>query len=123
VLSQDFAGLGGDVKLIKTTVDARTYYPITNELTGMIRAQGGHVASWGGKLRVLDHFFQGPDLVRGFEPSGLGPRDLGSTNEDALGGSIYWGASAELDFPVPLCAEGFRAAWGAVCRCGLGLGL
>jgi outer membrane protein insertion porin family len=102
ILSQDFAGLGGDVQLVKTTADARSYYPITNELTAMFRLQGGHVPSWGGKeLRVLDHFFQGPDLVRGFAPSGLGPRDLASTNEDAVGGTMYWGGTAELIFPFP----------------------
>jgi outer membrane protein insertion porin family len=107
-LSQDFAGLGGDVKLVKTTVDARTFYPISNELTGMFRLQGGHVAAWGGgDLRVLDHFFQGPELVRGFAPSGIGPRDLGSTNQDALGGSLYWGATAELVFPFPLAPKDF----------------
>ena len=108
VLSQDFAGVGGDVKLVKTTVDARTFYPITNDLTGMFRVQGGHVAAWGGgKLRVLDHFFQGPDLVRGFAPSGIGPRDIGSTNEDALGGSLYWGATAEVIFPFPFAPKDF----------------
>jgi outer membrane protein insertion porin family len=79
----------------------------------MFRLQGGHVASWGGKeLRVLDHFFQGPDLVRGFAPSGIGPRDMLSTNEDAVGGSMYWGGTAELIFPFPLTPKdfGLRAA-------------
>ncbi|MEX0590375.1 MAG: outer membrane protein assembly factor BamA [Xanthobacteraceae bacterium] len=107
-LGQDFAGLGGDVKLIRSTAEARTYYPITNDLTGMFRVQGGHVWGWGsGGLKVLDHFFQGPDLVRGFAPSGIGPRDLGSTNEDALGGSLYWGATAEVIFPFPLVSKDF----------------
>jgi outer membrane protein insertion porin family len=107
-LNQDFAGLGGDVKLIRTTAEARTYYPITNDLTGMFRVQGGHVWGWGSDgLKVLDHFFQGPDLVRGFAPSGIGPRDLGSTEKDALGGSLYWGATAELIFPFPLLSKDF----------------
>src|SRR5690606_14829422 len=69
---------------------------------------GGHVASWGsGNLRVLDHFFQGPDIVRGFSPSGIGPRDTGSPNEDALGGTMYWGATAELIFPFPMVSKEF----------------
>src|SRR5690606_34089752 len=72
------------------------------------RLQGGHVMSWGGKeLRVLDHFFQGPDLVRGFAPSGIGPRDMASSNEDAVGGSMYWGGTAELIFPFPLMPKDF----------------
>src|SRR6185312_4112149 len=52
-------------------------------------------------LRMLDHFFMGPNLVRGFAPAGFGPRDLtpGTTN-DALGGSMYWGASLEFQTPL-----------------------
>ena len=107
-LNQDFAGLGGDVQLIRTTAEARHYYPITNDLTGMLKVSGGHVASWGSKdLFVLDHFFQGPDLVRGFEPSGMGPRDLSSRNKDALGGTLYWGGTAELIFPFPFSPKDF----------------
>ena len=43
----------------------------------------------------------GPNLVRGFAPAGIGPRDLtiGTTN-DALGGSLYWGASFEAQTPL-----------------------
>jgi outer membrane protein insertion porin family len=50
---------------------------------------------------MLDHFFMGPNLVRGFATSGFGPRDLTpGTNFDALGGSMYWGTTAELQFPI-----------------------
>ena len=43
----------------------------------MLHLQGGHIAGWGGRdLRMLDHFQMGPNLVRGFAPSGIGPRDL-----------------------------------------------
>jgi outer membrane protein insertion porin family len=50
---------------------------------------------------MLDHFQMGPNLVRGFAPGGIGPRDLtnGTTN-DALGGSLYWGASVEFQTPL-----------------------
>src|SRR5260221_4020100 len=50
---------------------------------------------------MLDHFQMGPNLVRGFAPAGLGPRDMtiGTTN-DALGGSLYWGASVEAQTPL-----------------------
>jgi len=110
-LSQDFAGLGGDVKLVKTTAEARHFYPITNDLISMFKVGGGHVMSWGGgNLRLLDHFFQGPDVVRGFAPSGLGPRDIGSPNKDALGGTMYWTTSAEVIFPIGGKDLGLRAA-------------
>jgi outer membrane protein insertion porin family len=51
-------------------------------------------------IRMLDHFQMGPNLVRGFAPNGIGPRDtnLLSTG-DALGGTKYWGASYEVQMP------------------------
>jgi outer membrane protein insertion porin family len=101
-LSQDFAGVGGDVNFIRTTVDARTYYEVISDVVGLFRVQGGHVTGWGDKsLRMLDHFQMGSNLVRGFQPSGFGPRDLTSgTTNDALGGTLYWGASLEVQTPL-----------------------
>jgi len=101
-LTNDLAGVGGDVNFIRTTAQARTYYELVPDLVGVLKLQGGHVASWGGKsLRMLDHFQMGPNLVRGFAPAGLGPRDLtpGTTN-DALGGSLFWGSTVELQTPL-----------------------
>jgi outer membrane protein insertion porin family len=50
---------------------------------------------------MLDHFFMGPNLVRGFATAGIGPRDLTvGTNLDALGGSMYWGTTFELQMPI-----------------------
>ncbi|MEJ2374716.1 MAG: outer membrane protein assembly factor BamA [Pseudolabrys sp.] len=99
---QDFAGLGGDVNFIRTTGEMRDYYEVLPDVVGVLKLQGGNVAGWGGDdLRMLDHFFMGPNLVRGFAPSGIGPRDLTSgTTNDALGGSLYWGASLEFQTPL-----------------------
>ena len=101
-LRQDFAGVGGDVNFIRTAVEARTYYEVINDVVGVLKLQAGGITSWGGQqLRMLDHFQMGPQLVRGFAPAGLGPRDLtfGTTN-DPLGGSLYWGASVEAQTPL-----------------------
>jgi len=101
-VTQDFAGVGGNVNFIRTTADTRTYYEFLPDIVGVLHLQGGHLAGWGGKdLRMLDHFQMGPNLVRGFAPSGIGPRDLtpGTTN-DALGGTMYWGASVEAQTPL-----------------------
>ena len=101
-ITQDFAGVGGDVNFIRTTAETRTYYEMLPDIVGVLHLQGGHLAGWGGKdLRMLDHFQMGPNLVRGFAPSGIGPRDLtpGTTN-DALGGTMYWGASLEAQTPL-----------------------
>jgi outer membrane protein insertion porin family len=49
---------------------------------------------------MLDHFQMGPNLVRGFAPNGIGPRDINPYGTgDALGGTKYWGASFELQMP------------------------
>lgn len=101
-LTQDFAGVGGDVNFIRTSVETRNYYEVMPDVVGVFKLQGGNISGWGGKdLRMLDEFQMGPNLVRGFAPSGIGPRDLtpGTTN-DALGGSMYWGASLEFQTPL-----------------------
>ncbi|MDB5598895.1 MAG: outer membrane protein assembly factor BamA [Xanthobacteraceae bacterium] len=100
-LKQDFAGVGGDVNFIRTTGDVRSYYEVMPDLVSLFRVQGGNISGWGSKdLRMLDHFQMGPNLVRGFAPAGIGPRDLTSVNQDALGGTLYWGASVELQMPL-----------------------
>jgi outer membrane protein insertion porin family len=101
-IKQDFAGVGGDVNFVRTSSEARAYHEVFPDIVGMVKLQGGHLGSWGSKdLRMLDHFQMGPNLVRGFAPSGLGPRDLTSgTNNDALGGSLYWGATVEAQTPL-----------------------
>ena len=101
-LKQDFAGVGGDVKFIRTSVEARNYYEVFSDVVSVFKFQAGNIAPWGGEhLRMLDQFQMGPNLVRGFAPAGIGPRDLtiGTTN-DALGGSMYWGASFEAQTPL-----------------------
>ncbi|MGQ4273017.1 outer membrane protein assembly factor BamA [Terrihabitans sp. B22-R8] len=96
---QDVAGLGGDSQFVRTTVDARYYHQLPGEMVGMLRGQAGHVVGFGDDdLPILDHFFKGPDLVRGFKTSGIGARDR--ETEDALGGTVYAGASAEVLFPL-----------------------
>ncbi|MEW6644458.1 MAG: outer membrane protein assembly factor BamA [Pseudomonadota bacterium] len=98
---QDFAGVGGDVSYLKTTGDVKYYQPLVADIVGLIHLQGGLMNQLGDKsIRMLDQFQMGPQLVRGFAPQGIGPRDItpGTTN-DAIGGTMYWGASAELQVP------------------------
>jgi outer membrane protein insertion porin family len=99
---QDFAGVGGDVKYIKSAIDAKYYTPLVADIVGLIHLQGGMLNQFGGssELRMLDHFQMGPNLVRGFAPNGIGPRDINPYGtRDALGGTKYWGASFELQMP------------------------
>ncbi|MGZ5804594.1 MAG: outer membrane protein assembly factor BamA [Xanthobacteraceae bacterium] len=106
---QDFAGAGGDVRFIKSTIDVRHYMEVMSDVVGMARVQGGYATGWGGKeLRMLDHFVAGPSMIRGFAPAGFGPRDLtAGTNNDALGGSVFWAATYELQTPLFFAPKDF----------------
>ncbi|MES2916103.1 MAG: outer membrane protein assembly factor BamA [Pseudomonadota bacterium] len=103
---QDFAGLGGDNEYIKTTALALAETRVFNEeVTLRAIFEGGAVTSLGGNVtRVTDRFF-GNGKIRGFEPNGIGPRDLGATNDDALGGNLFAVARFEADFPLGLPEE------------------
>jgi outer membrane protein insertion porin family len=102
-LSQDLAGLGGDVKFLRTTEDLRYYHPINDDVVSLVRAQGGYITGWGGQqVPLLNSFFGGPSMVRGFAPNGFGPRDLTpGTTMDNVGGSMYWATTAELQSAIP----------------------
>lgn len=103
-LAQEMAGLGGDSKYLKHEVKTSYYYPIAPKWTASVMASGGHMFGLGGRdVRINDRFFIGGDDMRGFENSGLGPRDLAT--RDALGGNIYYIGTAELQFPLGLPEE------------------
>jgi outer membrane protein insertion porin family len=101
---QDFAGVGGDVTYLKSAFDGKYYSPLVSDIVGLIHLQAGMLTKIGNNdIRMLDHFQMGPNLVRGFAPNGIGPRDLTffpyTGFGDALGGTKYWGASYELQMP------------------------
>lgn len=100
--SQDFAGLGGDVKYISTTGLAVAERKIfQEEVTLRAIVEGGAIASYGGyTTRVTDRFFGG-GKIRGFERNGIGPRQSG----DALGGNMFTSVRFEADFPLGLPQE------------------
>lgn len=101
-LTQDLAGIGGDVRYIRSVGEVKGYYPVSDRITGQVRAGGGTITGWGGQdVRLLDLFYKGSDIVRGFATAGIGPRDTLSANGDALGGRSYFSTSAELLFAIP----------------------
>lgn len=105
-LSQDFAGLGGDVKSVTTIAQAGVESTAwRDDVTLRAEIEAGAVNSFGGYENwILDRFRAG-NKVRGFEPNGVGPRDLGAVNEDALGGNYYWALRTEAQFPIGLPEE------------------
>ena len=89
-MEQEFAGLGGDVKYATLEGTARFYRALDRDQKvignaslrfGGIKGLGGFVPDYGSR------FFLGGTRFRGFELSGLGPRDL--QTQEALGGNYY----------------------------------
>ena len=118
VLSQDFAGLGGDVKYIRTRADATKYHGFGGGWTFSAHAEGGYIHPLEGSpgpgrdpIRITDRFFGAQ--MRGFDIRGIGPRiqriPYNSDGElvvdearvtDALGGHAYYMGRLELEFPT-----------------------
>jgi outer membrane protein insertion porin family len=102
---QDIAGVGGNSEFIRETVDGRYYYPITDDIVGLLHGQAGQITGFGvdQNLPIINNFNLGPTLVRGFAPGGIGPRDISDPNNisgNGLGGTTYFGASGEVQFPL-----------------------
>lgn len=103
---QDFAGIGGDTEYIETTALALAETKVMNEeVTLRAVFEGGAITSLGdNNTRVTDRYFAN-GKIRGFEPNGIGPRDLAATDDDALGGNLFAVARFEADFPLGLPEE------------------
>ena len=67
--------------------------------------EGGSLNFQKGVNRAVDRFLLSSDVLRGFEPGGIGPRDLTVTDEDPLGGNLYVAARFEAEFPLGLPEE------------------
>jgi outer membrane protein insertion porin family len=111
ILGQDVAGVGGDVNYIRSTAEARGYYPIMKGVTLVGRAIAGHIEGWNGDdVRIVDAFYKGGETIRGFDTAGIGPRDRDS--DDALGGKTFYATTVEVRFPIPFIPDelGFGGA-------------
>ncbi len=98
-------GSGSDIQFVKANALALAETKIWNEeVTVRAIFEGGAVHMLDGNSRVTDRFF-GNGKIRGFEPNGIGPRDLTADNEDALGGNFFAVARFEADFPLGLPEE------------------
>lgn len=117
-LRQDFAGLGGDVKYIRTEAEGGVYYGLFPDVVASFSLSAGYIAAWGDEdVRINDRFFKGGASFRGFDVAGIGPRQLiltedstlpgqvGMIEGDALGGNAYYIGSLQLTFPTGLPKE------------------
>ncbi len=99
----DLAGLGGDVAFLKATLGSGYYYTITDDIIASVSAEAGTVYGLGQDVDVLNRFYVGGRDLRGFQPGGIGPRDI--VSGDALGGNSFATGSIEMTFPTGLPDE------------------
>ncbi|BDW99659.1 outer membrane protein assembly factor BamA [Maricaulis maris] len=113
--TQGFAGIGGDVRYVRSEINGAVYRPffpglLGDDVVASFTMNGGFVLPWGGdSVRINDRFFKGGNSFRGFEVAGLGPRAVSrdpNTGElirgDALGGRLYAVGALEVSFPLGL---------------------
>ena len=94
-LRQELAGLGGDAQFYKVTARAAYYRPFNfNTFFFGTRGRIGTVAGLGEDVTQSQRFFLGGREVRGFDYSGIGPRDTGS--KAAVGGNSVMSGAVEL---------------------------
>ena len=89
---------------LQTMVRGGYFYPVTDDVSIGISAEAGYIAApFGGHVRVTDAFSLGGQNLRGFETSGVGPRDA-DTN-DSLGGQFIFDGTLQASFPIGLPEE------------------
>lgn len=103
---QDFGGLTGNNQYIKTTAKAIAQTKVLNEeLTLRATLEGGLLNYISGSGRATDRFFMGSSVMRGFDPGGIGPREVNGATNDSLGGNSFVVARFEAEFPLGLPEE------------------
>ncbi|WP_243144988.1 outer membrane protein assembly factor BamA [Litoreibacter roseus] len=103
---QEFAGVGGGQEYIRTTGLVLGERRVAREEVTLRAAfEFGAQESLSDNSRITDRFFLGSRRMRGFDGDGVGPRDLDSEDNDALGGNYFAVARFEALFPVGLPEE------------------
>jgi len=107
--SQDLAGVGGDVKYLRTDLRANAYRGLFKNVIASTALSAGYIRGWGGDpVSINDRYFKGNFEFRGFDNAGVGPRVVQydpNTGQivnrlNALGGNAFALAAAEVSFPV-----------------------
>ncbi|WP_372605409.1 outer membrane protein assembly factor BamA, partial [Actibacterium sp.] len=103
--TQDFAGVGGDSTFVRTeALVAAEKLIFSEEVTLRAEFEGGLLSMISGDSRAPQRYFANAK-IRGFDLNGIGPRDLASTANEALGGNAFAVARFEAEFPVGLPDE------------------
>lgn len=99
-LTNEFAGLGGDISFFRNEVKALIHFPITEKVIFNLKGKAGLIMA--DSLRIADHMMLGGESLHGFDVWGIGPRvkKTDSIKDDALGGKKYYTGAAEISIPV-----------------------
>ena len=102
-MTNDLAGLGGNKRHFRNTVTAAKYFTLVDGWVLSFDGRAGYIVGLGEDVHLTERYYIGGDDLRGFETSGVGPRD--DITDDALGGQWMYTGTAELRFPLGLPAE------------------
>nr|WP_245964165.1 outer membrane protein assembly factor BamA [Roseovarius spongiae] len=97
---QEFYGLGGDQDYIKSTVRAIAQTKVLHEeVTLRATLEGGALNFRSGQSsRAVDRF--AGQVMRGFEPNGMGPVTNNAGNIEHLGGNFFAALKFDAEFPL-----------------------
>ncbi len=100
---QDFAGVGGDVRYLKNRINFDNYWTPWSGWTFRFGGEAGIILGLGQQVRLSDKFYIGGPRMRGFDISGIGPRNFNNgarNSRSSLGGTAFYIGRGELFFPL-----------------------
>ncbi len=105
----EYAGILGNARFLKVSARANYYKQLSEELdlVGLLVVGGGHVQAIGTPLRVFDYNQSTDRIIRGFAHNGIGPVTSELVSDRQLGGTTYFHATAEMQFPLPVLPKSF----------------
>lgn len=95
----EYAGFGGDISYVKNTVKGSYNHAFTEDYVLTVAGRAGYLWDINDEATLTENYRAGGNTLRGFAPSGIGPRD--SVTEDALGGKFMIGHNVEMRYPIP----------------------
>lgn len=126
VINEDLAGLGGNVRYLRSRIEAAKYWKPFGQFIFSISGEAGLIVPIGknrvtsasdDRVRLTDRFFLGEPDLRGFDIRGIGPRVIrefydpanpsqvlprnnNQNTDDAVGGRALYRLRAELEIPL-----------------------